>query len=159
MYSFRITKYNPVYRNDSGAYVRDDWTSYSDIGRTYAGKTLSLHEYQEVETTYIEVAARFLRDAGIRELAVRNFENSGKNQTSIKEGAVLTLEQLAHVMRAVLRQELWCRLEGQSSYVHFGWDFYMYVGVPVECRLAQTEAKQRGLFVESFISPYNQDAI
>lgn len=158
MHSFRITKYNPVYRNASGAYTRDDWTSYSDIGRTYAGKTLSLHEYQAVEATYIEVAVRFLRDAGIRELVVRSFENSDKNQTSIKEGAVLTLEQVAHVMRAVLRQEFWCRLEGQTSYVHLGWDFYMYVGVPAECRLAQTEASHRGLFVESFISPYNQDA-
>ena len=154
MHSFRITKYNPEYRNASGAYTRDDWTSYSDIGCTYAGRTLSLHEYQEVETTYIEVTVGFLRDAGIRELVVCNLEGSEESQTSIKEGAVLTLEQVPHVMRSVLRQEFWCRLEGQSTYVHIGWDFYMYVGVPIECQLAQVEAKQRGLFVESFITPY-----
>ena len=154
MHSFRITKYNPVYRNASGAYTRDDWTSYSDIGHTYAGRILSLPEYQEVETTYIEVAVRFLRDAGIRELVVRNLEGSEKHHTFIKEGVVLTLEQVPHVMRSVLRQEYWCQLEGQSTYVHIGWDFYMYVGVPLECRLAQVEAKQRGLYVESFITPY-----
>jgi hypothetical protein len=124
----------------------------------HAGQVLSPAEYQEVETAYIDAAVGFLRQAGVRELVVRGFENSGNSQTALREGAVLSLEQAAQTVRAMLREELWCRLEAQLTYVHIGWDFYMYIGVPVECPSAQAAAKRRGLFVESFASPYSENA-
>ena len=158
MFRFRITKYDPQYRDASGAYTRDDWTSHSQVGRMHAGKVLSPAEYQEVETAYIDAAVGFLREAGVRELVVRGFENSGNSQTALREGAVLSLEQAAQTVRAMLREELWCRLEAQLAYVHIGWDFYMYIGVSVECPAAQAAAKRRGLFVESLASPYSENA-
>lgn len=158
MLKFRITKYDPQYRDASGAYTHDDWTSYSDVGQAQAGEVLSLDEYQRVEGAYIDVAVRFLREAGVSEMVVRGFENSGNKSTFIREGAVLTLEQAAEVIRGILREEFWCRLEAGSSYVHVGWDFYMYIGVPSECPSAQAAAKQHGLFVEAFASPFAKSA-
>ena len=32
MYCYRITKYNPNLRDASGAYKKDEWIFYSDIG-------------------------------------------------------------------------------------------------------------------------------
>jgi hypothetical protein len=33
MNEYRITKYNPIFRNNIGYYQRDEWTEYSDIER------------------------------------------------------------------------------------------------------------------------------
>ena len=33
--NFSITKYNPIYRNEFGHYQHDEWTSISDIGKSF----------------------------------------------------------------------------------------------------------------------------
>lgn len=45
MYSYRITKYNPVFGNEFGYYDRSEWTSISDIGKSFDGIILSFDEY------------------------------------------------------------------------------------------------------------------
>ena len=40
------------------------------------------------------------------------------------------------------------------AYVHFGYDYYMYIGLSVKCTDALAAVQQRGLFVEPFRSPY-----
>ena len=60
-------------------------------------------------------------------------------------------------MAQVLREELWCRLEGDRGFVHFGFDYYMYVGVASACPEAQRLAAQLGLFVEEMRSPYHPE--
>jgi hypothetical protein len=62
------------------------------------------------------------------------------------------------VLRALLREEYWCKLESDSAYIHVGYDYYMYVGVPAECREAVAEATRLGLFVEPMQSPYEANA-
>ena len=33
--NYRVTKYNPAYRNEKkGGYTRDDWTDYSEVVKT-----------------------------------------------------------------------------------------------------------------------------
>ncbi|MFL0507599.1 hypothetical protein ACH0B5_17895 [Ureibacillus sp. 179-F W5.1 NHS] len=32
-YQWRITKYNPAFRDQDGAYMKDEWISSSDIGQ------------------------------------------------------------------------------------------------------------------------------
>jgi hypothetical protein len=61
-------------------------------------------------------------------------------------------------MRRVLREEFWCRLEGPEAFVHFGYDYYLYVGVPRACPEAEQATRRAGLFVESFRSPYRRPA-
>jgi hypothetical protein len=35
MYKYRITKYNPIYRDPEGKYTIEDWTAISDIGKVF----------------------------------------------------------------------------------------------------------------------------
>lgn len=158
MPSFRVTKYNPLHRDINGAYTRDDWTSFAQVGQLNDGALLSLHDYQQTENAYIEAAVGFMQEAHIRELTVMGLENADGSVTSIWEGATLTLAQSIEVIRAMLREEFWCRLEAPAGYVHIGWDFYMYVGVPIECPAARAGAERSGLFVEPFNSPYAENA-
>jgi hypothetical protein len=67
------------------------------------------------------------------------------------------VEQLAPLIRAVLRSEWWCQFEAPGAFLHFGYDYYMYVGVPVPCPQSIALSCDRGLFVEPFVSPYHRE--
>lgn len=73
----------------------------------------------------------------------------------LREGAVIPRDSLYEVLKGLLREEFWCRLEDEhGSYIHVGWDYYMYVGVPREPSTSIETAPANGLFVEPFESPY-----
>ena len=155
---FRVTKYDPARRDASGAYPHDEWTSLSDIGKAFAGNPLTLKTYEETEDAYIRAAVDFLREAGASCLHVVGLEAQPDAVGAPLADDTLNLEQIASVLRGLLREEFWCRLEGENMFVHVGWDYYMYVGVPHQCPIAEASAQSRGLFVEAFASPYATSA-
>jgi hypothetical protein len=151
---FRVTKYNPAFRNAEGAYTRDEWTSSSDIGRTIDGSLLTEAEYKRTEDAYVRAATEFLRESGITSLFVAGVENSAGDNSVPTEGHQLNLSQIGETIRRLLREDFWCRLEDRNSFVHIGYEYYMYVAVPQTCPRAETLAQRLGLFVEQFESPY-----
>ena len=68
-------------------------------------------------------------------------------------GSVLPLERIGEMIRPTLREEIYCRLEGNDSFIHFGPDLYMYIGVPHRCSGAEARAAELGLYVEECASP------
>lgn len=154
MFEYRITKYDPKHRDSSGAYTLDDWTSMSDIGKTFAGTVLTEAEYLRVEDAYVTTAIAVLREAGVRSLTVAGLENPSDVALSFTDGSEFQLSEIGEVIRRVLRDEFWCRLDAATSFVHIGWDYYLYLGVPVTCPDAVKLANKRGLFVERFESPF-----
>jgi hypothetical protein len=146
--------YDPAYRDRRGAYTRDEWTSVGDIGRVFAGVILTEPEYKRIENAYAEAAIAFLTEAGISTLAVAGLENHAAARLSFAEGSPLELAEVGEVVRRVLREEFWCRLEGAGAFVHIGYDYYMYVSVPGPCSNAAALSRDLGLFVEPFASPY-----
>ena len=159
MLEFRVTKYNPAHRNGQGAYERNEWTAASDIGQAFGGVVLTEPEYQRVEDAYITAAVAFLREAGIEALSVAGLENSAGLPLAIADGSSLRLVEVGEVLRRLLREEFWCRLECARAFVHVGYDYYMYIGVPVACSGAIALARQLGLFPESFQSPYREQML
>lgn len=157
MNEYRVTKYNPALRDSSGAYTRDEWIMFGDIGRSFGGVELTLGEYERVERAYIAAAVAFLQEGAISHLAVCGLENKRRLPIPFTEGESLPIEQISRVLRSVLREECWCRLEADSAFVHVGWDYYMYLGVPHPCPTARRQAEEQGLYVEEFASPYRRD--
>ncbi|MNU82239.1 hypothetical protein D3C71_719170 [compost metagenome] len=154
MFEYRVTKYDPRIRNSGGTY--SEWTSVSDIGKSFDGVPLTSSEYQRVESTYIASALAFLREAGVPSLTVRALENHSDATVVLADGDVVSLEQVSAILPQVLREKFWCKLEGLDSFIHVGYDYYMYVGVPVDCPKAEQLAANLGLFVEPFQSPYGE---
>lgn len=154
MVEYRVTKYDPANRDAGGAYTLHTWTSFSDIGYLFNGSALSEAEYLQVENAYIASALEFLHESGVSSLTVRELENHHGARLPFSEGASLSLEQLKTALSRTLREEFWCKLEGPDSFIHIGYDYYMYVGVPVRCSRAEQVAGELGLFVEPFRSPY-----
>ncbi len=158
MHQFRVTKYDPAHRDTTGAYLLDDWTSSSDVGRVFGGTTLTPERYQAVEDAYVSTALSFLSESGISHLRVAGLESRPPTKDAPSEGDEVSLEALEVVLRGLLRERFWCRLEAANGFIHVGWDYYMYVGVPQGCPAASAAASAQGLFVESFPSPYAASA-
>ena len=156
MIEYRVTKYDPALRDANGAYLADEWILFKQIGSTFGGVVLTEAEYLSVERAYINSATAFLREGGIDSLTVEGIENHKKLALEFGEGSVLSLERIGDVIRLMLREELWCRLESQDGFVHIGWDYYMYIGVPHPCPKAELLAAGLGLYPERFSSPYKK---
>jgi len=62
---YRVTKYDPAFRDKSGAYTKDEWTIFKQIGETFSGVQLTSEEYERVEEAYIQAAMSFLREGGL----------------------------------------------------------------------------------------------
>jgi hypothetical protein len=119
-----VTKYNPAFRDASGAYLADEWTSVTDIGREFGGVTLTSDEYGRVEQAYIDSALAFLKEGGQTSLRIEGLENPAGCALNVGEGSVVSIEQVGDLIRQILlREEFWCRLEGRDGFVHFGWDY------------------------------------
>ena len=56
---YRVTKYNPAFRDQSGAYTKDEWTFFGQIGRTFSGVPFTFDEYERVEQAYVQTALSF----------------------------------------------------------------------------------------------------
>jgi hypothetical protein len=156
---YRITKYNPAYRDAKGAYTADEWIRFQDVGRSFAGVILTTEEYARTEDAYAKAALAFLTEAGLSALNVNGLENRTKQPLSFHEGSTLALNEIGDVIRRVLREEFWCRLEGAAGFIHIGWDYYMYLGVPHPCPEARASAVEMGLYVEDFASPYRDQTL
>jgi hypothetical protein len=154
---YRVTKYNPAFRDQSGAYTKVEWTSFTQIGQTFSGVMLTSDEYEHVEQAYVEAALSFLRESGLFTMRVAGLENSQTHPLDFQNDSVLPLGRIGEIIRRILREEFWCRLEGGQSFIHFGWDYYMYIGVPHPCPTARARAAELGLYVEEFASPYAED--
>lgn len=155
MFEYRVTKYNPAIRRDGGRYT--EWTSFGDVGATFDGTVLTQTAYEKVESAYIAVATAFLREAEAYSLSICGLEYRKDGGGSYMEGDSLSLKDVEAIMTKVLRDELWCRLEGDRGFIHFGWDYYMYVGVASVCPKAEGLATKVGLFVEEMLSPHHPD--
>ena len=150
MFEYRVTKYDPTHRDPAGRYLVDEWTAFSDVG-----KKVDFVEYERFERSYVDVALAFMAEAGVTSLSVANLENPRQVALPFVHGAQLHEAELRTAFQLVLREECWCRFVHPSgAFVHFGYDYYMYVATPRDCPDAKCLAGKRTLFVEPFRSPY-----
>lgn len=156
-HQYRVTKYDPALRDLDGSFRKETWTASSDIGRRFGGAQLLETEYLRVEQAYLFAVETFLHAAKIEKLSLRGLEYGvgGKMPKHFQSGAPLSLAQCVEFARLALRGQAWGKLvEPGRAFVHFGWDYYMYIGLPARCATAISEVQGKGLFVEAFRSPY-----
>lgn len=166
-YMWRITKYDPALRDEQGRFVQETWTSASDVGKSFGGDILTPESYLAVESAYASVAAALAVESGEFELTMREVEQRSHDDEiwmpdlppisaapPLVEGGKIPVTQLGPVVRLVLRELAWLKLEASDFYLHFGYDYYMYSGSHSPCPEAMDLAGSLGLFVENMPSPY-----
>lgn len=167
MICYRITKYNPKYRNTEGHYLCDDWTSVADIGEIYNGKEITTSDYLLTEDKYFQAVKYFMDEMKLTELKIKGLERydfaSGLDENSdklkevydrVKDGMTVKNPEIELVVKLILRDTLWAKLVSWDLEVHFGYDYYMYICSKDAPNQAIDQIIESGLFVEPFKSPY-----
>ena len=174
MHQWRVTKYDPRRRDREGHFPADDWTAVSDMGGKYNGQILTVEKYLVVETAYVDAALRFFEESRCDALTVVGLEGDGRDSLAddptggiglergltLREGQRVSGAVLGQTIRLNLRSLVWCKLEEPGRFfLHFGHDYYMYVGSDSPSSAAIEFARQIGLFVEPKTSPHRETPV
>ena len=152
MAEYRITKYNPANRVD-GIYMADEWTSFHDIGKMFGGTKLSYEMYLNTERAYIDCCIELIEKSDISNLFIEQAEYYADNLHF--PSSISNAQEIRQVITPCLREQCWLKLIAKDFFIHFGYDYYMYIGsvLPSES-IAEISAKY-GLYSEQYPSPYN----
>lgn len=169
---YRITKYDPALRDARGAYLPDEWTSCTDIGRKYTGKKLTAQEYLATENAYIDAIRIIAQHNGCTGFCARQLERLfsvwevswemkrlglalSKEETelyrSVDTARTYTTEEALILARMILRELFWATLcdgQGRLSFT-FGYDYYLYADCPTLPDEVIRQIESSGLFVEN----------
>jgi hypothetical protein len=168
MIELRITKYNPAFRGPNGVYLRNEWISASDIGSRDDDGLVTYERYMRTENAYVEAAILFLKAYGVQTMTIESLEEGGalenplghktENESWLKKvspGFQYSYDRIEQLIRLSLREACWVKLKGEkNSYIHFGHDYYMYIGIDVDKGVKKEISFPSTLFVEDCTSPY-----
>lgn len=148
---YRITKYNPISRVN-GIYTKDEWTAMSDVGKSYDGKIFTFEEYLAIEKSYLKVIEKVLQKLNVKRVRIKQGENM---YSKLNNSVLNSHKEILLVAKGCLREEFWCKLVSKNFFVHFGYDYYMYIGANIEEEHMSEIARENGLFSELIQqSPY-----
>ncbi|OXM17137.1 hypothetical protein [Paenibacillus herberti] len=76
----------------------------------------------------------------------------------LKEGEDVDAPEIPDLSKLILREQVWAKLDHPSMFVHFGYDYYMYIGLKGENSdyvAFEQKINYLGLFAERVKSPYS----
>lgn len=148
---YRVTKYDPKNRVN-GVYTKDEWISMYDVSKTYDGKLFTFAEYLKIEGAYLDVIDIVMDELNIDSVEIKAGE---RIFSALNNSTLDSREEVLMIARSVLREDFWCKLEAENFFVHFGYDFYMYIGADIDDEKMCKIAEENGLFAERINeSPY-----
>ena len=160
---FRITKYDPVFRNESGEYILNEWTSYHDIGQKFYDGILTKEKYLKQEDGYIHTIELILDDNNLNSMRLVQLEKYRTKELSellskeekefiknMRSDMLMSRDDIKKVSRLILREFVWGKLESIDKLVtiEFGYDYYMYVVCEKISDKKKESILEKGLFVE-----------
>ena len=167
IHHWRITKYNPANRDKNDIYQKNEWTSIGDVGNKFGDNEFTFEEYFFYENSYIDAIIRIMCENNIETLKIDTLEKyeyinyndfveseSKKYFKFLKKDILITKEEVIQIAKFALREIVWCKLASEKMFIHFGYDYYMYIGSAKPSEEVLKIIKNNGLFVESMISPY-----
>ncbi len=157
MHYYRLTKYNPKFRDAKGHYKKDEWTYYEQIGQAFGDSTFTRTEYLATEKRYIECICEFLKASDIskmRSARVENRSTTSFNGVPIRKGKNYTVSELRKIIPGVLRGRFWLQFRTEEGYfLHFDWDYYVYLALPLPKKQLVPVANKFKLFLEEGYMP------
>ncbi len=163
MNCYRITKYNPKFRDEKGCYLAEEWTSISDVGKIFNTELFTMEKYLKVENSYIRAIETVLSDSSVTKLFIVSLEIYDDTKISdvlsdyeievfhsLRDGMQINLNEIKIVVKLVLREVLWCKLCSfmRKIEIEFGYDYYMYIKIDSIERHTMQKLLSYGLFVE-----------
>ena len=146
-YEFRISKYNPKYR-ENGIFLKNEWTSFNDIGKAYDGKVLCYSEYEQIEKRYLSLIQKLCILLNTSQMQIADLEDPFSICTYVNGSTLNSIDDIAKVAKGCLREQYWCRLNSDRLSFLFGYDFYLYVCSPLDYQHMEDLVLNTGLFIE-----------
>lgn len=165
-----IVKYNPIYYNKNGIYTKDEWTSRSDVGKCYNGKTFSIEEYLKVEQQYVNAVLSIMNAAKCTYMTIHYLEADKKyivdriksskfydidfpllkSLPLIAEGRKIHYKKIDGVIRLALREYLYVVLcnHKHKLQIEFGYDYYMKILSSLSNTILQEKVSKADLFLD-----------
>lgn len=165
-----IVKYNPAFYNEGGVYCKDEWTSVSDIGKSFNGKVLTQEEYFAVENKYVDAVCEILQVVGADSLTIEYIEKQDKwieeqmansnipeqdfqllpNAKSLKQGQTMSVNGFRNAARLCLREYIYAIFSSQACNlkIEFGYDYYMYIECPLSKEKLSDITARHSLFLD-----------
>jgi hypothetical protein len=167
MIRLRATKYDPSKRDSQGHYTVNEFASARDVGKVFGDHTLTAEDYVFVEDSYVACVKRLLDLSHVDSRRVTELEDTRAVTpvvmeverlrpaavATIFESMVVSGDEIEKIVRMALRERVWCKLSGKyGTYIHFGYDYYMYVGNTLQ--ITSLGRPPEGMFYEEMESPY-----
>ena len=111
---------------------------------------MALCDIKEVEMTDIEDYSNIKSFAKLPKTnTVELYQHFTQSNTKVFEPS-----QVTQAMRLALREVLWFRIQGKNGfYIHFGYDYYMYIGSEEAC-IPKSDLTTELFVDKDFASPY-----
>jgi len=172
MYKYRISKYDPLFRAANGRYLKEDWISISDIGKTFDGKQLTIESYKAIEDGYVNAIYLIIGYMNIPFLSIKNLsKNSSIDvlQDLIRKYPELYNEKILDIYhnskeldnlkkgvldsycRLLLRENIWSEVFYQEKFkVFIKYDYLMGIHSNQSLEKIIPDIEKLGLFIEKF---------
>ena len=169
-----IVKYNPKYYDIQGVYTKDEWTDFSDVGREFEGKRLSIEEYLVVENNFIAFVRECLELIGCKYLTIDwNWWNGDKKsyRDSIKSNCKLdpnfeeteylalfnevevknrvSIPKSMCLFRLMLRCSLGISLSNRKRKIklYMGYEYYLHFFTCIDSEVLSEKARKYNLYL------------
>lgn len=165
-----IVKYNPVYYDKNGVYTIDEWTSRSDAGKCYNGKTFTIEEYLKVEQQYIDALLSIMDAAKCTYMTISYLEADNdyivdriksskfhnidlpllQSLPLVAKGKKIHYKKIDNLIRLALREYLYVVLcnNKHNLQVDFGYDYYMKISSSLSNTVLQEKVNKVGLYLD-----------
>ena len=165
MFNYKISKYKIKNENET----TNEWASISDIGEKFNGKQFKYEEYIKTENAYIKAINIFIKLNNIKELTIDELEKYNYDKLdyddydfqisqlvkNIKNKMNVKACEIELFIRAILREQIWAKLYcSDELFIHFGYDYYMYIGSKKNPKKEIKQIEKIGLVIEEQVSPY-----
>ena len=144
-----IVKYEPRYYDENGAYQKDEWTCFSDVGKEYEGKVVTMEDYLDVENRFINITRAILEASGCKYITLGYME--ARRRKGLKEGMRVRVQDIDPFLRFALRGKAYIVFINKSKNIQFDFDndvLYMNLN----CRIPNDELRaiveSRGLYLD-----------
>ncbi len=140
---YRITKYNPMNRDEQGSYTQNEWTEFNQIGKVFNSKIFTFDEYINIENKYIDVVLYRIKELKIERLTLiglniySTYDNNVYfdpeliqviNELDLFNGTIcIRIDELPNYLKLNFRDVInFDIVIDKTNIITFGYDFYMY---------------------------------
>lgn len=144
MFQYRISKYDPRHRDKNGAYLVEEWTSFSDVG-----KNVSMDEYLLIENNYLTFFNEVCKKINVKELEVHDIEICGHSFEG--KNKLANIDECIIILKKVLREKFWCRFVlPEKISIQTGFDYYFLLCCDLDFLVVSSIASNQNLYCEKY---------